>query len=157
MQYWLMKSEPEAFSIEDLERVGTEPWDGIRNYQARNYMRDEMRVGDRVLFYHSSTDTPGVVGTARVAREAYPDPTSWDPDSKYFDPKSSPENPRWMMVDVTFESKWPALVSLTDLRQVPELQGMLLLRKGQRLSILPVTEQEFAAVLAVAERLGKEA
>ena len=153
MRYWLMKSEPDTFSIADLERVGTEPWDGVRNYQARNFMRDEMRSGDRVLFYHSSTEIPGVAGTARIAREAYPDPTSWDPDSKYFDPKSTPEQPRWMMVDVAFESRLPAVVPLADLRQVPELQDMALLRKGQRLSIQPVSEREFNAVLALAARL----
>ena len=152
MRYWLMKSEPSAFSIDDLERVGTEPWDGVRNYQARNYMRDDMQPGDRVLFYHSSTDRPGVVGTATIARAAYPDPSSWDPDSKYFDPKSSPEHPRWMMVDVAYESRFAAPVTLAELRAVPALQDMLLLRKGQRLSIQPVTEREYRTVLDCAQR-----
>lgn len=155
MRYWLMKSEPAAFSLDDLERAGREHWDGIRNYQARNYMRDDMHVGDRVLFYHSSTDAPGVVGTAQVVREAYPDHTSWDPDSKYFDPKSSPENPRWVMVELAFESRLPAPVPLAAMREEPALADMLLLRKGQRLSILPVTGPEFAAVLALAGRLAE--
>lgn len=155
MRYWLMKTEPSAFSIDDLERVGQEPWDGIRNYQARNYMRDEMRVGDRVLFYHSSTDTPAVVGTARVAREAYPDHTACDPDSRYFDPKSTPENPRWFMVDVAFESRFPVPLPLAELRGLPALAEMLLLRKGMRLSIQPVTRAQFEAVLAHARRLAR--
>jgi predicted RNA-binding protein with PUA-like domain len=155
MRHWLMKTEPSAFSIEDLERKGREHWDGIRNYQARNYMRDEMQVGDRVLFYHSSTETPAIVGTARVVREAYPDPSSWDPDGHYFDPKSGPDNPRWVMVDVAFESRFPVPLSLAELRQVPALQGMLLLKKGMRLSIQPVTPAEFEAVLAHAGRMAR--
>ncbi|HKI96960.1 MAG TPA: EVE domain-containing protein [bacterium] len=148
MRYWLMKTEPSAFSIDDLERMGREHWDGIRNYQSRNHMRDDMKVGDRVLIYHSSTDIPAVVGTARVVREAYPDDTSWDPDSKYFDPKSSPDNPRWVMVDVAFESRFAQPLPLARLRELPALQGMLLLKKGMRLSIQPVTEQEFRTVLS---------
>lgn len=157
MRYWLMKTEPSAFSIEDLERVGREHWDGIRNYQSRNYMRDEMQPGDRVLIYHSSTDVPAVVGTATVASAAYPDHTSWDPDSAYFDPKSSPEAPRWFMVDVAFESRLPAPVPLAELRTLPELKDMLLLRKGQRLSIQPVREGEFQAVLRHADKLARSA
>jgi predicted RNA-binding protein with PUA-like domain len=155
MRHWLMKTEPSAFSIDDLERKGREHWDGIRNYQARNHMRDEMKVGDRVLFYHSSTETPAIVGTARVVREAYPDPSSWEPDSRYFDPKSSPENPRWVMVDVAFESRFAAPLSLVELRTLPALQGMLLLKKGMRLSIQPVTPAEFEAVLQHAQRLAQ--
>ena len=152
MRHWLMKSEPESFSIDDLQRKGREHWDGIRNYQARNYMRDEMREGDRVLFYHSSTAEPAVVGTARVVREAYPDHTSWDPDSKYFDPKSDPEQPRWFMVEVAFESKFSAPLTLAELRTLPALKEMLLLKRGQRLSIQPVTPEEFEAVLQHAHR-----
>jgi predicted RNA-binding protein with PUA-like domain len=157
MRHWLMKTEPSAFSIDDLQRKGKEHWDGIRNYTSRNFMRDEMKVGDRVLFYHSSTDVPAIVGTARVAREAYPDPSSWDPDSGYFDPKSSPENPRWVMVDVAYESRFAAPLSLAELRTVPALKDMLLLRKGQRLSIQPVTPAEFDAVLRHAEALARGA
>jgi predicted RNA-binding protein with PUA-like domain len=157
MRHWLMKTEPSAFSIEDLERKGREHWDGIRNYQARNYMRDEMQVGDRVLFYHSSTDVPAIVGTARVVRTAHPDPSAWDPDSHYFDPKASPENPRWVMVDVAFESRFAAPLSLASLREAPQLKGMLLLKKGMRLSIQPVTPGEFDAVLKLAGRAAKGA
>lgn len=151
MKYWLMKSEPNVFSLQDLRQCPnqTEPWDGIRNYQARNFMRDEMRIGDRVLFYHSNIN-PSIVGTARIASEPYPDPTAWDPDSKYFDPKSSPENPRWILVDVAFESEFPRPLPLAELRETPGLEDMLLLRKGQRLSIQPVTEAEFEVVLKLA-------
>ena len=157
MRYWLMKSEPNAFSIDDLENKpnGTDHWDGIRNYQARNLMRDEMRPGDRVLFYHSNAQPNAVVGTARIAREAYPDHTAWDPDSKYHDPRSTPENPVWLMVDVQFESKFPAPVTLAELRNVPELTGMMLLRKGMRLSIQPVTAEEFRTVVALGKAKGK--
>jgi predicted RNA-binding protein with PUA-like domain len=157
MRYWLLKTEPSHFSIEDLERArdGRESWDGIRNYQARNFMRDEMKQGDRVLIYHSSTESPAVVGTARVAREAYPDPTAFDPESRYFDPKSAPEAPRWVMVDVQFESRFAAPITLADLRAVPALQGMRLLQRGQRLSIMPVAREEFETILAMAARQGK--
>jgi predicted RNA-binding protein with PUA-like domain len=152
MRHWLMKTEPSVFGIDDLERRGREHWDGVRNYQARNYMRDEMKLGDRVLVYHSSTDVPAIVGTARVVREAYPDPSSWDPDSAYFDPKSGPDTPRWVMVDVGFESRLAAPLSLAELRELTALKGMLLLKKGMRLSIQPVTPAEFAAVLQQAAR-----
>ena len=152
MKYWLMKSEPSAYSIDDLKEAGTDHWDGIRNYQARNHMRDAMSVGDRVLFYHSSTEVPGVVGTATVAREAYPDHTAFDPESKYFDPKSDPEAPRWVMVDLRFESRFAETVSLTEMREMPALTEMLVLKKGQRLSIQPATRVEFEAVVARAEQ-----
>lgn len=151
MQYWLMKSEPDAFSIGDLERVGTEPWDGIRNYQARNFMRDEMRPGDRILFYHSNCQPPGVVGLAEVASEAYPDPTAFDPKSRYHDPKSDPKNPRWMLVDVRFVEKFPRTVALSELKAVPELADMRILQKGNRLSITPVSRKEFDCIV----RLGR--
>ena len=152
MRCWLMKSEPSAFSIEDLKNAlnGTDHWDGIRNYQARNLMRDEMKRGDRVLFYHSSADPMAVVGTAQVVREAYPDHTALDPDSKYFDPKSTSENPRWVMVDIRFEKEFAEPLGLAVLRENPKLKDMMLLRKGMRLSIQPVTRQEFEAVLAMA-------
>ena len=152
MKYWLLKSEPDVFSLEDLKNCPnqTEPWDGIRNYQARNLMRDEMKVGDQAFFYHSRQAEPAIVGTVRVVREAYPDHTSWDPSSKYFDEKSSPENPRWLMVDVQFESEFSRPVTLKELRSVPELKEMFLLRKGMRLSVQPVTEAEFQLILAIA-------
>ena len=152
MKYWLLKSEPDVFSLEDLKNCPnqTEPWDGIRNYQARNLMRDEMKVGDQAFFYHSRQAEPAIVGTVRLVREAYPDHTSWDPSSKYFDEKSSPENPRWLMVDVQFESEFSRPVTLKELRSVPELKEMFLLRKGMRLSVQPVTEEEFQLILAIA-------
>ena len=152
MKYWLLKSEPDVFSLEDLKNCPnqTEPWDGIRNYQARNLMRDEMKVGDQAFFYHSRQAEPAIVGTVKVVRDAYPDHTSWDPSSKYFDEKSSPENPRWLMVDVQFESEFSRPVTLKELRSVPELKEMFLLRKGMRLSVQPVTEEEFQLILAIA-------
>ena len=152
MKYWLLKSEPDVFSLEDLKNCPnqTEPWDGIRNYQARNLMRDEMKVGDQAFFYHSRQAEPAIVGTVKVVREAYPDHTSWDPSSKYFDEKSSPDNPRWLMVDVQFESELSRPVTLKELRSVPELKEMFLLRKGMRLSVQPVTEAEFQLILAIA-------
>jgi predicted RNA-binding protein with PUA-like domain len=151
MRYWLMKTEPEDFSIDDLRRVGTEPWDGVRNFQARNLMRDEMTVGDRVLFYHSNAKPPGVVGIAEVASDAYPDPTQFDPGAKYHDPTSDPSNPRWLLVDVSYVSHLPRKVSLDELRTYPELDGMVLLNRS-RLSVQPVTEEQFDFIVAVAER-----
>ena len=152
MKHWLLKSEPDVFSLEDLKNCPnqTEPWDGIRNYQARNLMRDEMKVGDRAFFHHSRQAEPAIVGTVKVVGEAYPDHTSWDPTSKYFDEKSSPENPRWLMVDVQFESEFSRPVTLKELRSIPELREMFLLRKGMRLSVQPVTEEEFQVILALA-------
>jgi predicted RNA-binding protein with PUA-like domain len=150
-RYWLMKSEPDVFSIDDLRARQVEAWDGVRNYQARNMIRDEMRVGDSVLFYHSNASPPGVAGIARVARKAYPDHTALDPASKYFDPKSSPENPRWFMVDVAFVEKFPALVPLSVLQQTPGLEDMMVTRKGMRLSVQPVTPEEWKLVV----RLGR--
>jgi predicted RNA-binding protein with PUA-like domain len=151
MRHWLMKSEPDDFSIDDLERVGTEPWDGIRSYQARNYMRDEMSVGDRVLFYHSNAKPPGVVGVAEVACEPYPDPTQFDPGSRYHDPKSDAADPRWILVDVRFVAKLPRLVSLDEMRGMPELEGMVLLGKS-RLSIQPVSPEHFDIIVSAASR-----
>lgn len=150
MTCWLMKSEPEAFSIDDLAaRPGKrEHWDGVRNYQARNFMR-EMKKGDKVLFYHSSCPEPGVVGVAKVVKEAYPDFTAFDPESKYFDPKSSPDKPRWFMVDIQFQKKLKRTIALAELKQNPLLEGMQLLRKGNRLSVMPVAEWEFDTILAM--------
>ncbi len=147
---WLIKSEPEAFSIDDLERAGVEPWDGIRNYQARNLMRDQMRVGDRVLFYHSNAKPPGVVGIAEVASEPYPDPTAFDPESVYFDASSDPDDPRWILVDMAYVAHLPRLVSLDELRKQKALAGMPLLAKGQRLSVQPVTKAQFDRIVSLA-------
>jgi predicted RNA-binding protein with PUA-like domain len=149
MHYWLMKSEPDAFSIDDLARVGTEPWSGVRNYQARNFMRDGMQPGDGVLFYHSSCAEPGVVGVAEVASAAYPDPTQFQRKSDYFDPKSTPENPRWTLVDVTFKRKLKRTITLTELKGQPRLDGFALLQRGNRLSVLPVSKAEWTCVLAL--------
>ncbi|TPV93626.1 MAG: EVE domain-containing protein [Myxococcales bacterium FL481] len=150
-RYWLMKSEPEAFSIVDLEAIERSPWDGVRNYQARNFMRDEMRHGDLVLFYHSNADPPGVVGMAQVVSDtAYADPTAFDPDSKYFDPKSDPDNPRWMLVDVAFVDKFPRMVSLEELRADRSLSAMPVCQRGQRLSIQPVEKRHFLRVVKLA-------
>ena len=151
MRYWLMKSEPEEFSIDALAKRGREPWSGVRNYQARNFMRDGMQVGDGVLFYHSNCEIPGVVGVASVASAAYPDPTQFDPRSDYFDPKSTPENPRWQLVDIAFERKLPRTVSLDELRSRAEKLGDFpLLSRGNRLSVLPVTKAQWNFILRLA-------
>ena len=153
-RYWLMKSEPDAFSIDNLEKVGTEPWSGVRNYQARNFMRDGMQVGDGVLFYHSGCAEPGIAGIARVASTAYPDATQFDPASKYFDPKSTPEAPRWLHVDVGFVRK-TRLVGLPELRGCPELENMRVLARGNRLSITPVAPEHWSLLLGQLKRIGK--
>lgn len=146
MAYWLMKSEPEEVSIDDALASESVPWFGVRNYQARNFMRDQMRIGDGVLFYHSSCAEPGIAGIAQVASAAYPDATQFDPQSKYFDPKSTLDNPRWMLVDIKATRK-TRLLSLITMRSLPELATMVVLQKGSRLSITPVTEEEWDAVL----------
>ncbi len=138
MKYWLMKNEPDAFSIDDLVRVKVEPWDGIRNYQARNFMRDDMSVGDKAFFYHSSCKVPGIVGLMEIASEAYTDHTAFDSSEHYYDPKSKPDSPTWIMVDVKFKSKLKNIITLQELRGYPELSGMRLLQRGNRLSITPV-------------------
>ena len=153
MAYWLMKSEPSECSIDELVREGRVPWTGVRNYQARNFMRDDMRVGDGVLFYHSSCPEPGVAGLAEVACAAYPDATQFDPASKYFDPKSTRDQPRWLHVDVKLVRK-TALLSLADMRTMGPLQDMRLLQRGNRLSITPVSAPEWRAVM---KRLGSKA
>ncbi len=147
MNYWLMKSEPDEASILDLQRAGTLPWTGVRNYQARNFMRDEMRIGDGVLFYHSSCPEPGIAGLAEVCSAAYPDATQFDATSPYFDPKSPANTPRWLHVDVRWRET-TRLLSLKEMRDAPELAGMRVLQKGSRLSITPVTAAEWQAVLA---------
>lgn len=150
MRYWLMKSEPDEFSIDDLERVGTEPWTGVRNYQARNFMRDGMKTGDRILFYHSNTKVPGVAGIAEVASGAYPDPTQFDRRSDYHDPKATREEPRWMMVDVSFVEKFDAVVSLEEIKSIAdELDEFALVRRGNRLSVMPVAERHYKRILAL--------
>jgi predicted RNA-binding protein with PUA-like domain len=149
MAYWLMKSEPDAYSIDDLERDGREPWDGIRNYQARNMMRDDMRIGDEILFYHSSCKVPGVVGIARVASEPYPDPTQFDPDAKYYDARSNPDDPRWILVDVEFVRKLDRPVTLADIKAHPGLDDMILTRRGNRLSIMPVEKAHWDIILGL--------
>ena len=143
MKYWLMKNEPQAFSIDDLERVDVEPWDGIRNYQVRNYIRDQMSVGDQAFFYHSSCKIPGIAGTMRIVSEAYPDHTAFDPDEHYYDLKSNPEKPTWLMVDVKFDSKLNELIPLQQLRQYAELSDMRILQKGNRLSITPLDKKHW--------------
>ena len=159
MKYWLFKSEPSTYALADLKNSPgqTDHWDGIRNYQARNYIRDDMRVKDRVLFYHSNADPLGVAGTARIARAAYPDHTAWDKGSQYYDPRSTPQEPRRYMVDVRFEEEFPELLTLAMLRDIPELENMLVLRRGMRLSIQPVAPEEFRAVVRHARALGKKA
>ena len=151
-----MKSEPDVFSIDDLARVGVEPWTGVRNYQARNFMRDGMSEGDGVLFYHSSCEVPGVAGLARVASAAYPDPTQFERKSEYFDAKSTRENPRWMLVDVRFERKLARTIPLAELKAQPRLDGFALLQRGNRLSILPVTKAQWNVILGMerTERTG---
>jgi predicted RNA-binding protein with PUA-like domain len=148
MRYWLMKSEPELFGIDDLARKGQEHWDGVRNFQARNHLR-EMSPGDRVLFYHSNARPSGVAGIAEVARAAYPDFTSWDPSSDYFDPASTPDKPRWFMVDVKFVRKLKRVIPLDELKRQPALAGMALLRKGNRLSVTEVTKEEWDYILGL--------
>lgn len=151
MNYWLMKSEPSVFSIDDLvkARNQTEQWDGVRNYQARNYMRDQMKLGDQVFFYHSNCSQPGIVGIAEIVRESYADFTAFNPDSDYYDPKSTPENPRWFMVDIKFVSKFPRLISLDELKQCRSLADMPLVRKGNRLSVMPVTSKEWRVIIGL--------
>ena len=150
--YWLIKTEPAVFSIDDLAAAPNQTtcWDGVRNYQARNYMRDQMRLEDRVLVYHSNADPSCVVGTAMIVRTSYPDHTAWDPHDPHFDPKSDSKSPRWFMVDIRFESKFSVPQSLEMLRGVPKLMAMVLLRKGTRLSVQPVSKKEFSII----EKLG---
>ena len=147
MNYWLMKSEPDAYSIDDLERDGREMWDGIRNYQARNMMRDDMRVGDEAFFYHSACKEPAIVGIMKVASEPYPDPTQFDPESNYFDAKSTRDDPRWWLVDVEFVRKLSRPLPLAELKAHPEFDGMILTRRGNRLSIMPVEKRHRDQIL----------
>lgn len=150
MQYWLMKSEPDEFGFQDLYQrpSRTEPWDGVRNYQARNFMRDLMAVGDQIFFYHSNCEVPGIVGIAKVASEAYPDPTAFDPKDKHYDPKSDPAAPRWYLVDVKYVRKLKRTITLKELKADPALEEFALVRRGNRLSVMPVPAEYWTHILA---------
>lgn len=150
MNYWLMKSEPGTFSIDDLAKCPdqTEPWDGIRNYQARNFMRDAMKFGDQAFFYHSSCEIPAIVGIVRIVRAAYPDASALDPHSRYYDPKATPENPRWFLVDVKLVRRLKHPITLQELKACPELEEFPLVRRGNRLSIMPVSATQWRFILA---------
>jgi predicted RNA-binding protein with PUA-like domain len=150
--YWLMKSEPEAFGIADLKRVDVEPWSGVRNFQARNLMRDGMKVGDDVLFYHSNAKPSGVAGLAKVVRAGVVDQTQFDPESKYYEPRATTAQPVWICVDVKYVATFARVIALDELRDNPVLVDMAVLRKGSRLSVQPVTKAEFAAVVAMSKR-----
>ena len=149
---WLFKSEPGAYSYDDLVNDGVAEWDGVRNFQARNFLRDDIKPGDRVLFYHSNVKPPAVIGTATVVRSGYPDNTAWDPESEHPDPKSTPDNPIWYMVDIKADEKFAEPVTLVTIRNTPELSDMLLIRKGMRLSIQPVTAKEFDLICEMGKK-----
>ena len=149
--YWLMKSEPHVYSFDDLVNDKTTHWDGVRNYQARNFMRDKMKIGDYVLFYHSNHKPPHIAGIARVSKEGYPDFTAFDTDSKYFDASSNPENPRWIMVDLEAVKPLKTIISLLELKENPKLENMLVVQKGQRLSVQPVEKKHFEEILRMSE------
>lgn len=144
MQYWLFKTEPSAFGIEDLKAMPqqTEHWDGVRNYQARNFLRDQIKLGDQVFIYHSSCKDVGIVGLAEVVKEGYVDHTQFDPEAKYYDPKAKADNPRWYMVDIKFKQQYANLLSLAEIKAMPEIAELGLVKKGARLSVMPVEEQE---------------
>lgn len=148
-KYWLIKSEPEVFSIDDLAKAKnkTACWDGVRNYQARNFLRDEFKVGDKVIFYHSNAEPPGAAGICEVVKEAYPDFTAFDPASDHYDPKSKQESPSWFMVDVKFVKKFPRFVSIDEIKENPKLRNMRLIQRGNRLSVMPVSKEEFDEVV----------
>ncbi|MBI1272168.1 EVE domain-containing protein [bacterium] len=149
-QFWLFKSEPKVYSIDDLKKEKTAFWEGVRNYQARNLLRDTIKKGDQVLFYHSNAEPPGIVGICQVVKEGYPDHTQFDEASKYFDPKSKKDDPRWYMVDVKFVKKFKSIVSLETLKNSAGLEEMMVTKRGARLSIQPVTEKEWKTVLKLA-------
>jgi predicted RNA-binding protein with PUA-like domain len=151
-KHWLVKSEPEVYSIDDLARDGRTCWDGVRNYQARNYMRDQMAIGDLVLFYHSNAEPPGVAGVARVCSASYPDPTQLDPKSDYFDPKASAREPRWFLVDLEMVERFDGLVPLDTLKRTKALDGMMVIKRGVRFSVQPVEKKHFTTVLKLAKR-----
>lgn len=149
MQYWLMKSEPSEYSIDHLKRDKVEHWDGVRNYQARNMMRDQMKIGDLAFLYHSNCDEIGIVGVMTIHTESYPDHTAFDPKDKHYDPKSDPDKPRWFMVDVKYKRKMKRVISLQELRETKGLEDMALVRKGNRLSVMPVSEDEWNLILTM--------
>ena len=152
MKYWLMKSEPDVYSIDHLAEQPdqTDYWDGIRNYQVRNFFRDEFKIGDQAFFYHSRCKVPGIVGTMSIVREAYPDPTAFDPTEHYYDAKSDPNNPRWLMVEVKLEARFKRIISLAELRAQPALSGMRVLQRGNRLSVTPVSPEEWDYIHSLA-------
>ncbi|MBT4762438.1 MAG: EVE domain-containing protein [Bdellovibrionaceae bacterium] len=147
MNYWLMKSEPDAYSIDDLKKDKKTLWDGIRNYQARNFMMKDMQIGDQVLFYHSNAKPPGIVGLGEISKQAMPDPTQFDKKSNYFDAKSSKENPRWHCVEVKYKDKFKSMLSLNEIKEVKPLKDMMVIKKGARLSIQPVDKKDFNYIL----------
>ena len=151
MNYWLMKSEPDTFSVDDLikRKQQIEPWDGVRNYQARNMLKNEMQEGDLAFFYHSSCTPPGIVGIVKIVRAGYPDATAFDPKSPYFDPQSTPDKPRWYRVDVQFLEKFPRMITLAELRKIPKLAKLHLLRPHNRLSIMPVDAPSWQTIIAL--------
>ena len=149
MQYWLMKSEPSEYSIDHLKRDKIEHWDGVRNYQARNMMRDQMKKGDLAFLYHSNCDEIGIIGVMTIHKESYPDHTAFDSKDKHYDPKSDPDNPRWFMVDVKYKRKMKRVISLQELREKKGLEDMALVRKGNRLSVMPVNEDEWNLIIAM--------
>ncbi len=153
MNYWLFKSEPDTFSIDDLKNrpQQTEHWDGVRNYQARNMLRDQVKLGDHVFFYHSNCTPPGITGLATIVKPGYPDFTAWNQHSPFYDAKSSADHPRWFMVDVKFKKKFPRLITLDEIKHHPNLQTMFVVRKGNRLSITPVTAEEAKILLTLGE------
>lgn len=156
-RYWLMKCEPEAYSIDDLERDGETTWEGVRNFQARNMMRDDMKVGDGVLFYASNAEPSGVTGVAAISRTGYPDPTAFEQGNHYFDPKSDPASPTWYRVDLRFVERFPEIVPLDTLKRTPQLAKMVVVQKGSRLSVQPVEKEEFATVVRLGRKgAGKE-
>ena len=157
MNYWLFKSEPDVFGIDHLAKRPnqTEPWDGVRNYQARNFLRDEIKAGDLLFFYHSSCKVVGIAGIAEVVKNGYPDASQFNPESNYFDPKSNPESPRWISVDVKFRKKFKHVLSLQEIKSNPAITELGIVKKGHRLSIMPVTEKEWSLLLEMAgENLG---
>ena len=154
MAYWLIKSNPRCFNINDLQRAGTEMWDGVRNYRARNFMRDDMQVGDKALFYHSSAKPSGVAGIVTISKAGYPDTTQFHPEHRHYDPKATEENPRWYMVDVSFEQTFNDILPLSELKFLPALEDCLLLRKGcEQLTIIPLEPKHWYAILDMAEEL----
>lgn len=154
MAYWLMKSNPKFFGIDDLQLLGTDTWEGVRNYRARNFMRDDMQVGDKVIFYHSGAKPSGVAGIMTISRAGYPDPTQFHPEHRHYDPTATEEQPRWYMVDVTFELAFTEVLPLSALKSIPTLEDSLLLKKGcQQLTVIPLEPKHWQAIMAMADTL----